>query len=138
MREFFRRLFAGSVPRDLYEDLRAELREQRRTNRKLTATLIKMKVAGGSIPRVVAGPLSKREPTDVQARILEALDANPRTKKAGPLRTRHLTWAEDEIAKNPDNERHIEKVLGRLRAWGTVPTDEGEDDGDVLAVTVRN
>lgn len=136
---WLRRLFVGTIPRDIHDqivsDLRAQLAEYRHDNRRMLRTITKMKVAGGSIPRAITGArLEPRQPDPMQRAIEDALDANARTKRPGPMRNRHRSWAESEIAKDPSNEQHVRSVLDRVRAYGIITADDDDDD-DTIAVS---
>jgi hypothetical protein len=61
--------------------------------------------------------------------IEQALDANPRTKKAGPQRARLATWADREV----EGGRSVEDVAEQLRTWSNV-ADEEDDDDDTIAI----
>jgi hypothetical protein len=136
---WFRRLFIGTIARDIHDrivnDLREQLRDERQRTRKLMATVVKMKVAGGSIPRALPGVAQPpRQLTDVEERIIVALDANPRTRRPGELRNRHRTWAERQVAQDP-SDANVERVCKKLATWGVVDADD--DDDDVIAVVSR-
>lgn len=137
---WLRRLFVGTIARDIHDqivdDLRAQLRDERDRSRRQMRTIIRMKVAGGSIPRALSGlRLPPRVQTPIEEAISAALDTNPRTRRPGELRNRHRSWAEREIEKDPANDRNTKRVLTKLRTWGVVDENDGDDDDDYIAVS---
>jgi DNA invertase Pin-like site-specific DNA recombinase len=137
---WLRALFVGTIPRDVHDrivsDLREQLRDERERSRRQMRTIIRMKVAGGSIPRALSGIALPPKPlTEIEQAILDALDANPKTKRPGELRNRHRAYAERTLARDA-SDTTLRRVLNELRTWGKVD-DATEDDDDVIAVTTR-
>lgn len=112
-----------SVHEETVTDLRRRLDDSETERRKLVRTIVKMKVAGGTIPRALDGVrLEQRERNPFE----KAVDENPRCKN-NPLLRRHLLgWADREREKGvPEKE-----ILDKLSSWHVVRVSDGDEDED--------
>jgi hypothetical protein len=109
------------VPRSIYEDVKAQLERSERERRRLTRTIVKMKVAGGSIPRIAQGV--RLAPAEYDP--FEEAIANNKHAASRPAVRKAL---QDFVAREQKKNTRPEKILEALRTWNAVRSESSEDD----------
>jgi hypothetical protein len=121
------------VSRTAYEDVREQLRDERDRTKKLTRIICRMKVNGGTLPRVPAGVrLPPHEPDPFE----RAIDENRHASRP-QVRRALSAFVEREREKGTD----AQLILRRLRTWDSVNaanTAADDDDEDTIAVVVQD
>lgn len=113
------------VPRSLYDERTRELADANAEIRRLTQTIIDMKVTGATVRQATDGKLAAgvRQAPKEETKLERALALNPRTRTNAALRTGMRRWAEDRIAAGEKEE----DVLSRVESWND-PTIEDEEE----------
>lgn len=115
------------VPRSLHDEAVADLRDRldrsEAARAQLTQTIIDMKVAGASIPRVVTTGRLEQRPRDEIAKVI---DEHPLMKNNPALRRQQNDWARQAIAAG----QSVDSVLDRISAFGIVSDDLDDDEDD--------
>jgi|SRR5579872_5335684 len=116
------------VPSSVLDDLRAELRELRAERRRLTRIIVKMKVAGGSIPLVRQGVQLPPKPADP---LMKIIDENPHAKRNSAVRKALVDYLERERAAGINEQ----KIAGVLSTWSKVAGHNDDSDDTIALVT---
>jgi hypothetical protein len=111
------------LPRAVYDQMVRQADERDAANRRLTRTIVKMKVAGGSIPRATQGMrLQPAEPDPIDQAIAENKHAAARPAVRKALQD----YADRERKKGTRPER----ILEAINKWSAPPAEDDEDDSD--------
>lgn len=128
------------VPRSLFDetvaDLRVRLDASDLDRRRLTRTIVKLKISGAHIPRVLDGARLEQRPRDPFEQIV---DENPRAQQDPRLRRHLLTWATRQHQLHAADEcsgLSDEAIKERLRTWSVVTVEEDDDDEDDEVIAV--
>lgn len=126
------------MSRTVYDQMVKDSADERERTARLTRIIVKMKVAGGSIPRALsAGRLPPRELTEFEIDVQRAIDRNPHANRPG-FRGQMATFVERALADGIDQKR----ILTKLRTWHLVTNADGAEpevtDDDVIPLVFED
>jgi hypothetical protein len=127
------RLRLWFVSRATHEDALAQRDRAQAEVKRLTDTIIDMKVTGATVRAAVNGDRPRLVlPPKPETELDRALNENTRTRNDQRLAARTRAWAEREIAAAKGDEEKIEAILNRVRGWNTVTTEDDDSDDEAV------
>lgn len=118
------------VPRVVFDQMVKANDEERERTRRLTKTIVQMKVAGGTVQRAaLGGRLPPRQVSEFDQQVADAIESNKHSRRPG-FAAAQMGFVERELAKGTDKD----KILDRLRNWSRVDRSVKDDDNDTIAI----